>query len=199
MMDAIDRYLAHLVDVVEGPEFTNNPHDRGGPTKYGITQRTLAQHRGHPVTAADVQALGRAEALAIYRAEYVTLPGFDKLAEVSPPVAIECIDTGVNMGQQVAAVLLQRGLNALNKRATLWPDLRADGACGPKTIDALRALLRVRGAEGQRILLLELNCLQGSRYISIAEADPDQEAFVFGWFRQRVQLVPDAAFHGVSA
>jgi lysozyme family protein len=197
-MSAIDRYLAHLVDVVEGPKFTNDPNDRGGPTKYGITQRTLAEYRGHAVSAADVEALQRDEALAIYRDQYVTLPGFDKVATVSPAVAIECIDTGVNMGQQVATVILQRCLNSLNQRGARWPDLRADGDCGPKTLDALRSLLRERGAEGQRILLLQLNCMQGSRLISISEADPDQEAFVFGWFRQRVQLVPDAAFYGTS-
>lgn len=198
-MNAIDRYLANLVDVVEGPKFTNDPNDRGGPTKYGVTQRTLADYRGHAVAAADVQTLGRDEALAIYRDDYVTRPGFDKVGAISEPVAIECIDTAVNMGAQVATVLLQRCLNVMNERGTRWPNLRVDGACGPGTCNALRALLRERGAEGQRILLLALNGEQTARYISIAEADPSQQDFVFGWLRQRVQLVPDAAFYGVAA
>jgi lysozyme family protein len=198
-VNAIDRYLVNLVDVVEGPKFTDDPRDRGGPTKYGITQRTLASHRGHTVSVGDVQALGRDEALAIYRADYVTLPGFDKVAKISEPVAIECIDTGVNMGPQVATVLLQRCLNVMNDRGTRWPSLKVDSSCGPATCSALAALLRERGAEGQRILLLALDCEQGARYISIAEADPKQQDFVFGWLRQRVQLAPDAAFYGVSA
>lgn len=192
MTDLIERYLANLVDVVEGPAYTNDPADRGGPTKYGITLRTLTRVRGKPASADDVKNLTRDDALAIYRSDYVTLPGFDKVAQISPAVAVECIDTGVNMGPQVAASWLQRALNALGA------DLKADGACGPKTCEALRALLQQRGPMGQRILLLALNCLQGARYLDISEADPGQKRFVFGWLRQRIQLVPDAAFYGVA-
>lgn len=192
-MTAIDRYLAHLVDVVEGPKFTDDPRDRGGATKYGITQRALASFRGRAVTVADVQALTRDEALAAYRDDYVTLPGFDKLAEISMPVAIECIDTGVNMGPQIASVLLQRCLN------TLGATLRVDGACGTSTRQALQSVLRTHGELAEPILLKMLNCEQGARYISIAESDPKQKAFVFGWFRQRIQLEPNAAFYGGNA
>lgn len=195
---AIERYLANLVDVVEGPRYTNYPEDRGGPTKYGVTQKALAHHRGHPVTPEDVENLPRDEALEIYRQEYVVLPGFDKLADASPAVALECIDTGINMGQKVSGTMLQRSLNVLNNSAKLWPDLVTDGQCGPATITAVQSLLRIRGAVGQRMLLLVLNCLQGSRYVDIAEADPEQEKFVFGWFNQRIELVPDAVFYGAT-
>lgn len=189
----LDAYLANLVDVVEGPEYTNNPNDRGGPTKYGITQKTLARYLRKPVSPAMVEAMSRDTALAIYWQEYIELPGFDKLAEVSSPVALECIDTGVNMGVQVATVLLQRCLN------TLRAALKVDGSCGPKTVEAVRNVIKQRGPEGVRILLLMLNCEQGARYIAIAEADPSQTAFVFGWFRQRIQMVPDAKFYGALA
>lgn len=190
---SIDRYLANLVDVVEGPKYTNDPNDRGGPTKYGITQRTLARYLQKPVSPVMVEAMTRDTALAIYRQDYVTLPGFDKLADVSVPVALECIDTGVNMGPQVATVLLQRCLN------TLGADLKVDGGCGPKTCEAVRAVIAKRGAEGVHILLLMLNCEQGARYIAIAEADTMQRKFVFGWFRQRVQMMPDPKFYGMAA
>lgn len=189
----IEAYLAHLVDVVEGPEYTDDPLDRGGPTKYGITLKALMRYLQKPTSPAMVQAMTRDTALAIYRADYVTLPGFDKLAEVCAPVALECIDTGVNMGVQVATVLLQRCLN------TLRAGLKVDGSCGPKTVDAVRNVIKQRGAEGIRILLLMLNCEQGARYIAIAEADPSQTAFVFGWFRQRIQLMPNWDFYGEAA
>lgn len=189
-MNPIERYLANLVDVVEGPQYTNDPNDRGGATKYGITQRALGRHLGRPAAPNDVRDMSRDTALAIYRQDYITLPGFDKLAAVSIPVALECIDTGVNMGPQVATVLLQRCLNVMGT------DLKVDGGCGPKTCEALRAYLAKRGAEGQRVLLLALNCEQGARYIAIAEADATQRKFVLGWLRQRIQLMPDAAFYG---
>jgi hypothetical protein len=37
-----------------------------------------------------------------------------------------------------------------------------------------------------RVLLTAMNCLQGDRYIQIAEARPSQERFVYGWLRARV-------------
>src|SRR4051794_41836703 len=45
----------------------NHPADPGGATNLGITAATLALARGHPVSPADVAALTRAEAAAIYR------------------------------------------------------------------------------------------------------------------------------------
>ena len=38
-------------------EFVQHPADAGGPTKFGITQATLADWRHAPVTASDVSAL----------------------------------------------------------------------------------------------------------------------------------------------
>jgi lysozyme family protein len=192
----IEHYLAHLVDVVEGPKYTDKPNDKGGPTKYGVTLKALSHHRGHPCTAEDVQNLQRDEALEIARDEYVQAPGFDKVAEVSTPVGLECIDTGYNAGPHMATTFLQRSLNVLNDQGRLWQDLHVDGACGAKTLDALRALIRTRSVRGLRALLLALNCRQGDYYMSIAESDPTQEDWVFGWFNQRIQLVPDIAFYG---
>ncbi|HET9817697.1 MAG TPA: glycosyl hydrolase 108 family protein [Rhodanobacteraceae bacterium] len=179
-MNATDAYLAHLVDDVEGGTFTDDPADPGGPTRWGITQRTLSAYRGHPVTAVDVQALTRTEALDIYRADYVIEPGFDKLAEISSDVALEVIDTGVNMGVGTAARYLQRCLNVLGSA------LKVDGQCGPKTVADLDAYIRRRGVKGQNVLVMALNCLQGADYIRLAETDAADRKWVFGWLSQRV-------------
>lgn len=184
----VDAYLANLVDVVEGGTYTNDPADKGGPTRWGITQATLAKWRGKLVTALDVQNLTRDEALAIYRSEYVTGPGFDKVYQVAPAVALEMIDTGVNMGQQQAARYLQRCLRVTGAAIVV------DGNCGPKTVQALRDFVAKRGARGVQTLVTALNCLQGGDYIRIAEANPAQEKFVYGWLNQRVyQNVADWA------
>lgn len=179
-MNAIEAYLAHLVDVVETGRYTNNPADKGGPTRWGITQKTLARWRGRPVTALDVQNLPRSEALLIYQAEYVTDPGFDKLADVSINVALEVIDTGVNMGQQQATRYLQRCLHVLGEA------VQVDGECGPKTVSALAGYRTRRGDKGISLLVTALNCLQGGDYIRIAEANPSQERWLYGWLNQRV-------------
>lgn len=58
----------------------------------------------------------------------------------------------------------------------------------PRTLAALRAYLAKRGTEGETVLLKALNCLQGERYIDIAERRPKDEEFVYGWLRARVAL-----------
>ena len=50
----------------------DHPVDPGGATNLGITAATLARARGRPVSAADVAALTRAEAAAIYRLSATT-------------------------------------------------------------------------------------------------------------------------------
>ncbi len=130
----------------EGSKYTNDPADPGGPTRWGITLKTLRAWRqsggrrgGVQVTAEDVRALERPEAFEIYRVRYVEEPGFDKLREEVRPFVI---DTGVNMGQATAAKMFQTAVGA-----------KADGHIGPKTLerarrrdafDLLCALIRLR-------------------------------------------------------
>jgi lysozyme family protein len=82
--------------------------------------------------------------------------------------------------------MLQRWLNALNAQGSRYADLFVDGRIGEVTLTALRAFLRWRGDEGARVLVTALNCTQGVRYLEIAERDPRQEAFTYGWLRARV-------------
>lgn len=170
----------------EGSRYTNDPADRGGPTRWGITQATLAEHRGRPVTPDDVAALTETEAREIYRLMYWERPGFALLGNHSMPIAAEVMDTGVNCGPDPAARMLQRLLNASNDAGRLWPDLKVDGKCGPATSGALGHYLRHRGKEGEWVLFVALNGLQAAYYLSITESRPPNERFIYGWLRERV-------------
>jgi lysozyme family protein len=175
-----------IIEGVIGREgrFTNNPADPGGPTMWGITERVARKH-GY---AGPMNALPRQSAKDIYFSEYVVGPGFAAVMPLSEAVAEELVDTGVNMGPAVAATLLQRALNALNSQARYYPDVAVDGNVGPATVGALKAYLTKRGPAGEGVLLKALNCLQGERYIRIAEGRPAAEDFVYGWLANRVAL-----------
>ena len=170
----------------EGSKFTDDPKDSGGPTRWGITQTVLSKWRGTKVYAEDVANLTKVEARAIYFARYVDAPGFRAVLTISPSIAEELIDTGVNTGPARATEMLQRALNALNRGQYDYPDVKVDGDCGPATVAALQAFIAFRKAEGITVLLRALNALQGEFYISLAERRPKDEEFLYGWLLNRV-------------
>ena len=178
----IEQFLNELIRREGG--YVNNPADRGGATKYGITEAVARQngYKGH------MKDLPESLARDIYCKQYWTVPRFNQVNALSPLVAEELLDTGVNCGVNFAKPLLQRVLNLLNNQGAIYPDLAADGIYGDKTIAALKALLNKRGKEGEAVALRMLNTLQGERYIKLAEKSPGQEKYVFGWFLNRVVI-----------
>lgn len=175
-----------IIEGIVGREggFTDNPKDKGGPTRWGITQAVARQY-GY---TGDMRTLPREVAKAIYLELYYVGPKFDQVYALSPRIAEELTDTGVNCGVAVAAKFLQRALNAFNREASIYPDIAVDGQLGIRSLAALRAYLEHRGAEGEVVMLKALNCLQGERYIDLAEGRPANEEFVWGWIRTRVEL-----------
>ncbi len=75
--------------------YVNHPADKGGPTNFGITQATLAEWRGHPVTADDVKRMARTEAEKIYEAKYVA--PFARFSG-NPSLLELCVDSAVQHG-----------------------------------------------------------------------------------------------------
>lgn len=180
-MKRIDDIIDEII-LAEGG-YSDNPDDSGGKTMYGITEK-VARANGY---GGDMRDLPIGFARTIYYQRYVVEPGFDRILLVSYPICAEMVDTGVNMGPATAAKFLQQTLNAFNQRGSLWPDLVVDGGIGRKTMEALAAYLKHRrGDDGERVLLVALNCLQGARYIELAQADQKNETHAYGWLRNRV-------------
>lgn len=121
--ESFDRALTLVLDLEGG--FVHDPRDPGGATRYGITRATLARARGRPASVADVKALTRQEAGAIYRKSYWAEVGGDAL-----PAGLDLaiFDFGVNSGPARAIKALQRALG-----------VEADGRLGPATLAALAA------------------------------------------------------------
>jgi lysozyme family protein len=176
----IDSLIEELIAREGG--YIDHPADRGGPTRFGITERVARAH-GY---AGDMRKLPEERAAAIYRRLYWLRPRFDQVAERAPGIAAELFDTGVNMGPRVPAGFLQRALNALNRGAADYADIAPDGLIGPATLAALDGFLAARGRAGETVLLKAIEALQGERYLTLAEARPANEAFLYGWLANRL-------------
>lgn len=147
--------IDEIVQREGGDVFTNDPVDAGGPTKFGVTQRTLARWRGHPVTADDVQNLERPEAEQIYFALYIK--PFDGL-----PLSLRdnAIDMGVNAGVDRATRLLQQLIGAT-----------VDGVMGPQT-----RVLASQASWNEGYCYMRL-----AFYEALIERKPSQIRFRNGW------------------
>ncbi|MEG3179346.1 glycoside hydrolase family 108 protein [Sphingomonas sp. LT1P40] len=176
--------IDHLIEDVIAREggYSNHPADRGGATRWGITEAVARAH-GYP---GDMRVFPRDEAAAIYRRIYWLKPNFSGVASHAPALAAELFDTGVNMGPAVAARFLQRALNALNREGKDYPDMAVDGQIGTITLAALAAFLATRGDAGEAVLLKAVEALQGARYLTLAKSRPANEAFLYGWLANRI-------------
>jgi len=168
--------------------YSDDPRDSGGQTKYGITE-AVARAFGY---VGPMNLLSHGQAKAIYRGRYWDALQLDQVASLAPAVAGEMFDTAVNLGTDQAATFLQRALNVLNKDASWYPDVTVDGRIGAMTLASLREYVRRRGAEGATVLLRALNALQGAFYIDLATRRAKDEAFVYGWLLNRVEIAPAA-------
>lgn len=176
----INRLIDALIEREGG--YSNHPADRGGATRWGITE-AVARAAGY---CGAMTALPREVARSIYRQRYWDGPGFGRVAEVSARIAGELFDTGVNMGPAVACGFLVRALNGLNRGGRDYADVPASPVVDDGVMQALRAFMARRGAAGETVMLRALEAQQGARYLALAERRPANEAFLYGWLAARL-------------
>lgn len=159
---SIVRVLAH-----EGG-YTNHPSDPGGPTNWGITIHDARRYWKNGATAADVKAMPKSVAVAIYRAKYWDALRCDDL----PPGVDYCaFDYGVNSGIGRSGKVLRR---VLGLDASDW-----------KVTDAVLAQAALRKPEA----LVKAMCDERDRFLRSLRTWP---VFGKGWAR-RVNEVRRAA------
>lgn len=205
------RYLAALAAllVTEGG-LVDDPVDRGGTTKYGISLRFLKaegkidlDHDGladfdldfdGDIDGADVRALTVEHAKDLYHRCFWRAIG----AEVLPrPLGEAVFDQAVNGGLVAAGKLLQRAVNTcLMEAAKIGADhpvlLAVDGAIGPATRYAIGWVLR-RPGQGMPALLAAYRDAVRERYRAIVKADPSQQRFLRGWLARAEKLGREGA------
>lgn len=178
----IDDVIEHTIGL-EG-NYSNHPQDRGGPTRFGIIEKT-ARAYGYK---GDMKVFPRELAKEIYLAQYFLEPHFDRIATVSEPIAAELFDTSVNCGTGFTKPLIQQALNLLNREQADYKDIVEDGIIGNGTVAALKAYIAKRGAKGEAVMVKLLNIMQGARYIEITKARPANELFLTGWLENRIKM-----------
>ena len=101
--------------------YVNDPYDKGGETKYGISKRAYPN--------LDIKNLTLEQAKQIYYKDYWLKSKADKMP---PKLSIIHFDTAVNTGVNTANKILQK---ALNKQGF---NLTVDGIIGNKTLSAVK-------------------------------------------------------------
>jgi lysozyme family protein len=96
----------------------SNPHDPGGLTRYGVSQRA------YPHT--DIASLTESDAKAIYLKDYWYPAGCDAVPE---GIRFDLFDAAVNSGIRSAVRMLQRACGETD-----------DGILGPRTLQALQTI-----------------------------------------------------------
>lgn len=183
MNERIKAIIDGVIEIEGG--YVDHPNDPGGATKYGITEAVARAngYRGH------MRELPRSTAFQIYYVQYVVGPNFDDVLAIDPAVGEELVDTGVNTGQDRAALWFQKSLNSLNDRQRDYRDITEDGDVGPKTLEAFRAFKRRRGRDATHIMLAALDIHQGHHYLTLADDNSKFESFANGWLRHRIRNV----------
>ena len=143
----------------EGSRYVADDHGRG-PSKWGITLATLRELMP-TATAADIQALGPAQASVVYRVLFWQRYRLALIDEQA--LATKLLDLAVNLGGGTAVKLLQRAVG-----------VQDDGVLGPKTAAA------VNSRPGP-LVLEQLRTEAAQRYRNIVLAHPEWQEDLAGW------------------
>lgn len=188
-------FVQQFVDTTikhEGDDFTDDPNDSGGETKYGVTKKSAerAKQFWHLYNwCGNISDMPKQFAQDWYVYDYYLAPKFNLVAEKSLLIAKELFDSGVNVGQGTAIKWLQQLLNVLNNQQMYYKDIAQDGHIGSGTISALSSYLIKRGKDGEDVLCNMLNIMQGAYYINLAIKREKDEKFVYGWVKSRTSFI----------
>lgn len=171
--------------------YVNDPDDPGGETFGGISRRSHPKWQGWKIIDAmkkhpefpkclyrDQQLLQLKREL--YLNEYWT-NSYDLIAD--DELSTKLFDLAVHSGRAKSTVLLQRTLNVLNKRETIYKNIRVDGIFGERTVAALGSCQANYEA---KLIVNVLNGFQMKFYLELMEGNETLEKYI-GWFK-RVEI-----------
>ena len=165
---SVDQIIENIIRREGG--FVDHPHDRGGPTNFGITLPTLRRFRGVDVDRTDVERLTEEQATEIYRKLYVEDPRFDLIQDELVQEMV--VDAGVHHGTGTAARWLQRAVG-----------VDEDGKVGPVTLQA------VNEAWQQDEMVRRFTAYRVQFMGQLITRDHTQAPFAHGWLKRATEFL----------
>lgn len=136
--------------------YVNDPKDRGGETKFGISKRAYPN--------VDIKNLTIDEAKAIYKKDYWDKIKGDEIKDEL--VAYEIFDTAVNMGVRTSSKLVQMVVGS-----------HPDGIIGPKTLEKINNM-------DVELLVSKFRLSKIARYVYLVKKRPANRKFLLGWINR---------------
>ena len=171
-MANFDIAVAYVLDNEKG--YVDRPDDRGGPTKFGITMKTLADYRKTPVTIGDIQDLTMTEAKDVYKAKYWLNLGFDLITNAF--IATALMDVAVLYGPQTSVKIAQKAVNSLGCNVTV------DGFLGQNSAAAINTVQPSAFIKSFHGLIID-------RIDAIVRNDPSESSNEQGWENRADRLL----------
>lgn len=166
-MDKFQRCLDVLIDH-EGRKYTNDPNDRGGPTKFGIAlnedTEALTRLLGRKPTAEDIMNLTEDQAGWIFKEYYWNPLRLDEVKDGK--ICLVIFDMGVLIGIGRSAKLAQAVC-----------DVDRDGDFGPITLIAINH-------EYEGFFCRDFLNACESRFRAIVANNSSQHKFLAGWLNR---------------
>lgn len=154
--------------------YVDDPYDKGGATKYGISSRFI---KANDLKIKDVQELTLLQAKEIYSIFFWHPLKIDQINDST--VQLFLFDTAVNCGKEKAVFLLQDSINSISHIAV-------DGRIGNETIGTCNS---ITSQPKQCKLLKQL--LLSSRiafYMNIVNKNESQRRFLRGWVNRTLEV-----------
>lgn len=165
-MNDVERFRKALKFLHKHEGGTNTDiYDRGGITKFGISERQYDE--------LNILDLTKSDADSIYYNDYWKR---NKCMTLPANLDVVVFDSSVNCGQSSAAIWLQRSMNILGSR------LIADGIIGPLT-------LREVNKHPTQSIVSGVIAYRLKRYVYLLGKYPEQARYIRGWCNRTSNLL----------
>ena len=158
--------------------YSNEPADRGGKTKYGITEQVWRDFYGG-VPPYKIENITRLDAEDVYWKNYWAGARLERLERdgVGQWLLNQVFDAVVNHGAAGGSKMLQRAYNTVRYESD--PPLKEDGVLGPVSSAAIVRF--VRTATCMSALVAALRVERGILFKELVVGDAEQRTFIRGW------------------